>query len=106
MPPRQGISMPIDYASEFDLAEAQDAHFVLANPVCIFDRLLDPVRERAADKIQAPVAIITRRLDIEVRGGFLHEVTLEVVEYLIHRSNIDSDVVPETFRLRPTLLLH
>ena len=38
--PCQRISMPIDCLSEVDFAETQELHFMLANPLCVFDRIV------------------------------------------------------------------
>jgi hypothetical protein len=91
--------MPIDDFAEIDFAEAQELHFMPANLFSIFDRLVDPLRESAANKIQASLTFDTRRSEIEVRLGFLHEVALEMIKNLVSRRRVNSGVVAEALGL-------
>jgi len=81
--------MPIDHFSEFDFAEAQQLHFMPANPLGVFDSLFDPLRKGAANKIQASLTLTANCREIEVLRGFLHQVTFEVIENLIGWRNAD-----------------
>ena len=71
-----------------------------ANLLCIFDSPFDPLRESAANKIQAPLPLNARPSKIEMRLGLLYEVVFEIIEDLIARRSVNSSVVAETLGLR------